>query len=88
MVHVEVFINEQDNGVFPEWIRNSVNSGNLINHWAQFKDSFCYLCLVCASAASWSLTQEVAGSNNLLKIQYFLSLNSAIQGKHLGKTQL
>ena len=32
-------------------------------NWAQFKDPFCYLCLAGAVVASWSLTQEVAGSN-------------------------
>ena len=72
----------ENNGVFLKWIRNSVNSwnaGNLKNHWrvnwAQFKDSFCYLCLVGIMVASWSLTHEVAGSNNLFNIKYFLSLN-------------
>ena len=28
----------------------------------QFKDCLCYLCLACTVVASWSLTQEVAGS--------------------------
>ena len=61
-------------GVFLKWIRNSVNSassGNLINHWSmnwiQFRDPLCYLCFAGAVVASWSLTQEVAGSNNLLQ---------------------
>ena len=43
----EVFI--KDNWVFPKWKTNSVNSGNLENHWSikwgQFKDLFWYLCL-------------------------------------------
>ena len=58
------------NGVFAKWIRNSVNSansGNLINHWSinwgQFKDPLSYLRLDGAVVASWSLTQEVTGSN-------------------------
>ena len=45
----------------------SENSGNLINHWsmnwAQFKDPPRYLCLTGAVVASWSLTQELAGSS-------------------------
>ena len=57
-------------GVFPKWIRNSVNSansGNLINHWstnwAQFIDPDSHLCLAGTMIASWSLTEEVAGSS-------------------------
>ena len=53
------------NGVFPKWNRNSVNSGNLINHWsmnwAPFKDPVSHMCLTGAVVTSWSLTQEVAG---------------------------
>ena len=48
---------------------NSVNSGNLINHWsmnwAQSKDPVSHMCLADAVVASWSLTKESAGSNNL-----------------------
>ena len=48
----------------------SVNSGNLINHWsmnrAQFKDPVSPMCLAGAVVASWSLTQEVAGSSLLM----------------------
>ena len=44
-----------------------VISVNLINHWsmnwAQFKDPVSHMCLVGTVVASWSLTQEVAGSN-------------------------
>ena len=57
---MEFFLNEAElslNSV------NSANSGNLINHWslnwADFKD----VCLAGAVVASWSLTQEVAGSS-------------------------
>ena len=66
------------NGVFSKWIRNSVNSTNsenLINYWSmnrgQLIDPFCYLCLAGAVVTSWSLTKDVAGSNNLFKIKYF-----------------
>ena len=56
------------NGVVPKWKRNSVNSGNLVNHlqsmnWNQFKDSVSDRCLAGSVVASWFLTQEVAGSN-------------------------
>ena len=60
---------------------NSANSGNLVNHSSmnldQFKDLLCYLCLAGTVVAFWSLTREVAGSNNLLTNIIFLSLNSA-----------
>ena len=36
--------------------------------WAKFKDPVCYPYLAGAAVASWSLTQEVAGSNNLFII--------------------
>ena len=32
-------------------------------NWAQFKDSVSHVCLAGAVEASWSLTQEVPGSN-------------------------
>ena len=45
----------------------SLNSGNQINHWnmnwAQFKDPISHVCLPGTAVASWSLTQEVAGSS-------------------------
>ena len=48
----------------------SLNSGNLINHlnmnWNQFKDPVFRLCLAGAVVASWSPTQELAGSTLLL----------------------
>ena len=66
-------------GVSPKWIRNSMNSGNLINHWGmnwtQFKDTQYYPCVAGNVLASWPVTQEVAGSNNPFIILYFLSLN-------------
>ena len=44
-------------------------------NWAQFKDPLCYLCLAGTVVASWSLTQKVAGLNNLFNKLYFLSLS-------------
>ena len=32
-------------------------------NWSQFKDPVSHMCLASAVAASWSLTQEVAGSS-------------------------
>ena len=32
-------------------------------NWGQFKDPASYMCLVGTVVASWSLTQEVTGSN-------------------------
>ena len=49
---------------------NSANSGNLINHSSmnltKFKDPVSHMCLTGAVVASWSLTQQVAGSSPLL----------------------
>ena len=33
----------------------------------QFKDALCYLCLAGSMVTSWSLTQDVGGSNNPYK---------------------
>ena len=62
-------------GIFPKWVRNSMNSANsqnLINHlrlnWTPFNNPLCYLCLAGTLVASWSFTQEVASSNSLFKI--------------------
>ena len=58
---------EKYNGVFTKWNGNSVNSGNLINHWSmnwvQFKDPLSHMCLAGTVVSSWSLTQEMTGSN-------------------------
>ena len=52
-----------------DWV-NSANSGNLINHWSmnwtQFKDPAFHMCLAGTMVASWSLTQDVAGSSPLM----------------------
>ena len=45
------------------------------------------MCLAVAVIASWSLTQKVAGLNNLFKKIYFCHWIQQIQWKHLGKTQ-
>ena len=59
----------------------SLNSGNLINHlnmnWNQFKDPVFRLCLAGAVVASWSPTQELAGSNPFTVVTNILSLKSA-----------
>ena len=45
-------------------------------YWTHFKDLASHNCLAVTVVAQWFLTQEVAGSNNLFKIKYCLSLNS------------
>ena len=81
----------EDSGVFPnggELSLNSVNSGNLMNHWSmnwpQFKDPCSYMCLTGAVAASWSPTQEVAGLSHFSD-KYFLSLDLLNSGKTFRK---
>ena len=61
----------------------SVNSSNLINHWSmtwfQFKEPVSDMCLAGSVVASWSLTQEMAGSspfNEKYFCQWIRSLNS------------
>ena len=44
-------------------------------NWAQFKDPVSHMCLAGTVVASWSLTQEVAGSSPFITRQIFLSLN-------------
>ena len=55
-------------GVFPKWVElsvNSVNSGNLKNHWsmnwAQSEDHVSHTCLTGTVKVCWSLTQEMTG---------------------------
>ena len=36
-------------------------------NWDQFKDTVSHMCLTDTVIVSWSLTEEVAGSNNLFK---------------------
>ena len=54
---------------------NSVNSENLRNHrsmnWVQYKDLLCYLCLCGLVASSFSLTQQILGSNPTILISDF-----------------
>ena len=55
----------------------------------KFKDPVSYVCLACAVVVSWSLTQEMAGSNPFTLIPNSFSYRiQRIQWKHLGKTQL
>ena len=53
---------------------------------AEFKDPVSHLCLTCAVVASYSLTQEVTGSNpfTVMKNIFFTKFSK----KHLGKTPL
>ena len=65
------FLNDMDTLEFflngAERSLNSVNSENLINHssmnWGECKDPVCHVCIAGDVIASWSLTQEVAGSS-------------------------
>ena len=45
-------------------------------NWAQFKDLVSDMCLAGAVVASWSLTQDVAGSSPFVVMTNILSLNS------------
>ena len=56
---------------------NSVKSESDKSLRHEFKDLACYLCLAGAVVASQSLTQEIAGSNNLFSNKIFLSVNLA-----------
>ena len=46
-------------------------------NWAQFKDPLSHTYLAGAVVASWSLTQQVAGSNPFTVTTNIFSLNSA-----------
>ena len=57
----------------------------LLKHELQsIQDPFCYICVTGAEVTSWSLVQEVAGSNNPFNYKYVL-LNSV---KTFGKTYM
>ena len=67
---LKVLIDSEPIGVLPKRNGNSLNSansGNLINHWSmtweQFKDPISHMCLAHTVVASWSLTQDMEGSN-------------------------
>ena len=45
-------------------------------NWAQFKHRLYYLCPAGTVVASWSLTQEVAGSNNLFKTRQLIAMEN------------
>ena len=80
------------NGVFTKWIRNSVNSGNLINHWSvnwsQFKNNLCYLCLAGTVIPSWYLGTILYKYRRWQVWIIFLSLNSANLVKTFRETQI
>ena len=49
-------------------------------NWGQFEDPVSHMCLAGAVLASWSLTQEVVGSNSLFYVTYFTnSVDSVLQ---------
>ena len=54
---------------------NSVNSGNLKNHWSMNWDQFnCLLCLLCLNGRvveSLSLTQEIVGSSTAIFLKWY-----------------
>ena len=45
-------------------------------NWAKFKDPVSHMCLAGAVVASWSITQEVAGSSPFTVMTNILLLNS------------
>ena len=49
--------------------------------WTQFKDPVSHVCLASAVVASWSFTQEVAGSS-----PFTVMTNIFVTVKHLAKT--
>ena len=57
-------------------------------NWAQFEDPLYYLCLAGTVVTYWSLTQEVAGSNNLLKRILFFVTEFSNSVKTLRETQM
>ena len=69
---------------------NSANSGNMLNHgsmcWDQFKDPVSHMCLAGALVASWSLTQEVAGSSPFTVMTNTFVTENLV--KHLGKSSM
>ena len=48
-------------------------------NWDQFKDPLCYPCLVGYVVISWSLTQEVVGSNNLFHKKFITEFSGTIK---------
>ena len=52
-------------------------------NWTQFKDPVSHVCLAGAVVASWSLTQEVAGSS-----PFTVMTNIFVSVKHLVKTPI
>ena len=56
-------ISVQVSGGFSQWNRNPLNVGNA-RFKVNVKSSLCYLSLVGSVVTFWSLTHEIAGSNN------------------------
>ena len=80
-------------GVFPKWSRTFTEFSEfreIDNHWsmnwAWFKDPVSHMCLAGTVEASWSLTQEVAGSSPFTVMINFCHWIRWIQWKHLGRT--
>ena len=76
------------NGVFHHWNRNLVNSVNLIKSMKHEMGRPCLLpvCLDGCVETSWSLTQQVAGSNKHFYKNIFIELNKFTE--YIGKTQM
>ena len=61
---MEFFLNGADLSLSSVNLANSRNLTSRQNmNWAQFSDSVTHVCLAGVVVASWSLTQEVAGSS-------------------------
>ena len=54
-------------------------------NWGHFKYSLCYLYLVGSVVTPWSLTQEVAGSNDHFHKKIVSEVNENISGRRKGK---
>ena len=48
-------------------------------HWGQIKDPVSHMCLADAVVASWSFTQEVAGSNTFITIVFVTEFSEFIE---------
>ena len=58
-------------------------------NWTEFKDPVSHVCLAGAVVASWSLTQEVAGSSTFtVMTNIFVTEFSEFSENILGKTKI
>ena len=55
-------------------------------NWAQFKHRLYYLCPAGTVVASWSLTQEGAGSNNLFKTRQLIAMENQTANCNVNQT--